>query len=59
MSTPRPKPTKPARTAKPAATYRGVRLQQTAGRTRFSTEQIRQAVEAAVAKHADALARRT
>jgi hypothetical protein len=37
-------------------TYRGVKLQVTTGRTRFSLAQIKKAVETAVAKNADALA---
>lgn len=37
-------------------TYRGVKLQVTAGRTRFSLAQIKKAVETAVAKNTDALA---
>ncbi len=37
-------------------TYRGVKLQVTAGRTQFSLAQIRKAVETAVAKNADVLA---
>lgn len=36
--------------------YRGVQLQMTSGRTRFSLAQIKKAVETAVAKNADALA---
>lgn len=40
---------------KPGA-YRGVKLQVTTGRTRFSLAQIKKAVETAVAKNADALA---
>lgn len=59
MSTPAPKPTKRARPVKAGALYRGVRLQPTGGRTRFSIDQIRRAVEAAVEKNADALASRT
>ena len=52
--------TKPAkkRDASPRAarTYRGVMLQKTTGQGRFSLQKIREAVEAAVAKNADALA---
>lgn len=47
------------RLAKTGLTYRGVRLQVTGGRSRFTLDQIKQAVEAAVVKNADALARRT
>jgi len=36
--------------------YRGVQLQRISGRTRFSLAQLKKAVEAAIAKHADALA---
>ena len=46
------------RTVKGGATYRGVRLQKTEGRSRFTPEQIKHAVEAAVSKNADALAGR-
>ena len=46
------------RTVKGSATYRGVRLQETKGRSRFTPEQIKHAVEAAVSKNADALAGR-
>lgn len=42
--------------AKTPRVYRGVQLQTTSGRTRFSLAQIKKAVEAAVAKNADALA---
>jgi hypothetical protein len=38
------------------STYRGVKLQATTGATRFSLAQIKNAVEIAVAKNADALA---
>jgi hypothetical protein len=58
MSTPAPKPVKHASPVKVGAIYRGVRLQRTGGRTRFSIDQIRRAVEAAVEKNADALAGR-
>ena len=59
MSTPAAKPTKRARPTKVGAIYRGVRLQPMGGRSRFSIDQIRRAVEAAVEKNADALARET
>jgi hypothetical protein len=59
MSTPAAKPVKRARPAKAGATYRGVRLQPAGGQTRFSIDQIRRAVAAAVEKNADALARET
>jgi hypothetical protein len=59
MSTPIPKLAKSARPVSAGAIYRGVRIQPTGGRTRFSIDQIRQAVEAAVEKNADALARGT
>lgn len=58
----RTKPASPktgGRPAKTTRTYRGVRLQVTVGRSRFSIQQIKQAVEAAVVKNADALAGRT
>jgi hypothetical protein len=45
--------------AKARPTYRGIRLQSMAGLSRFSPEQVRRAVEAALAKNADALARKT
>ena len=48
--------TKRAVTAPAIKTYRGVRLQKTSGQGRFSLKKIRDAVEAAVAKNADALA---
>jgi len=47
------------RPAKIRPTYRGVRLQAIGGRSRFTLDQIKQAVEAAVVKNADALARKT
>ena len=47
---------KPTVRASAIRTYRGVRLQKTSGRGRFSLTKIREAVEAAVAKNADALA---
>jgi hypothetical protein len=54
--------TEPVKTSRRAVraggTYRGVRLQDTGGETRFTLEQIRRAVEAAVAKNADAIGRR-
>jgi len=59
MSTTAPKPTKRIRPTNAGAIYRGVRLQPTGGRTRFSIDQIRRAVKAAVEKNADTLARRT
>ncbi len=43
---------------KAGATYRGVKVQATRGRTRFTLDQIKKAVEAAVVKNADALARK-
>jgi len=43
------------RKAKSGATYRGVRIQGTAGPARFTLDQIRHAVDAAVSKNADAL----
>jgi hypothetical protein len=59
MSTPAPKPPKRPRPPKLGATYRGVALQATGGSSRYSIDQIRRAVKAAVEKNADALARRT
>jgi hypothetical protein len=57
MPTVNRKPTKRAlRSFKAGRLYRGVKLQPTSGRTRFSLDQIRKAVEAAVVKNADALA---
>lgn len=47
---------KPAVTAPAIKTYRGVKLQKTSGQGRFSLTKIREAVEAAVAKNAKALA---
>jgi hypothetical protein len=47
------------RNTKIGSTYRGVRVQSTDGQSRFTLDQIKQAVEAAVVKNADALARRT
>ena len=71
MSPSKTKPAKPGRSlvktgaivamlavVKTGATYRGVRVQVTPGRTRFTLEQIKKAVEAAVVKNADALARK-
>ena len=45
------------RVAKAGSTYRGVCVQATHGRSRFTLDQIKQAVEAAVKKNANALAR--
>jgi hypothetical protein len=60
MSTSKPRPAKSApRPLKGGATYRGVRVKTTGGQTRFSVDQIRQAVAAAIEKNAGALARRT
>jgi hypothetical protein len=57
-----PSKTKLAKTGrssvKAGATYRGVKVQATRGRTRFTLDQIKKAVEAAVVKNADALARK-
>jgi hypothetical protein len=47
------------RTAKVGSTYRGVRVQVTDGRSRFTLDQIKRAVETAVVKNANALAGRT
>ena len=58
MSSPAPKPTKRVRPAKSGTMYRGIELQATGGHTRFSIDQIRRALEAAVEKNADALARK-
>ena len=41
---------------KVGSTYRGVHLQATGGRSRFTLDQIKNAVEAAVVKNANALA---
>jgi hypothetical protein len=58
MSTSARKPAKRPRAAtKVGALYRGVRLQATPGRGRFSIDQIKRAVAAAVEKNAEALAR--
>lgn len=54
-----PTPKTGHRTAKVGSTYRGVRVQATDGQSRFTLDQIKRAVEAAVVKNADALARRT
>jgi hypothetical protein len=45
--------------AKARPTYRGIRLQPVANRSRFSAKQIKEAIEKAIAENADALARRT
>ena len=60
MSPSKTKPAKPGRSLVKtgATTYRGVKVQLTPGHTRFTLEQIKKAVEAAVVKNADALARR-
>ena len=59
MSPSKTKPAKRGRSlVKTGATYRGVKVQATPGRTRFTLEQIKKAVEAAVVKNADALARK-
>lgn len=59
MSAAKPKPSKASHgEAGAGATYRGIRLQATGGGTRFTLDQIKQAVEAAVVKNADALARK-
>ena len=50
---------KSLRPASAAPLYRGVRLQKTAGRSKFTLAQIRKAVETAVSKNADALAGRS
>ena len=57
MSDPKPQaaPAQP-RAAKSSAIYRGVRIQSTGGKGRFSVDQIRRAVAAAIEKNADALA---
>jgi uncharacterized protein (UPF0548 family) len=47
------------RSGKAGATYRGVRLQATVGQSRFTFDQIKNAVEAALEKNAHALAGRT
>jgi hypothetical protein len=47
------------RRGKVGSTYRGVRLQATDGQSRFTLDQIKNAVEAALVKNADALADRT
>ena len=60
MTAARPTPPKTGhRTAKIGSTYRGVPVQATDGRSRFTLDQIRQAVETAVMKNANALAGRT
>lgn len=49
---------KPYREApKWAATYRGVMIQPSAGSSRFTRDQIKKAVETAIAKHAGEFAR--
>jgi hypothetical protein len=56
------KPSAPKAGHRPAnvgSTYRGVRVQPTDGQSRFTLDQIKRAVEAAVVKNADALAGRT
>jgi hypothetical protein len=47
------------RSGKVGSIYRGVRLQATYGRSRFTLDQIKKAVDAALVKHADALADRS
>jgi hypothetical protein len=47
--------TKRASPSRTNRVYRGVQLQKTSGRTRFSLAQIKKAVETAVAKNVDAL----
>jgi hypothetical protein len=55
MNSAKPKPARNGqRVARAGGTYRGVRLQDTGGETRFTLDEIRRAVEAAVAKNADA-----
>jgi hypothetical protein len=57
MSSPKPQPPNSGRRAtRVGATYRGVRVQATGGQARFSIDQIKRAVEAAIEKNADALA---
>jgi hypothetical protein len=58
------KPGTPARASKrrsgaaPGALYRGVRVQRTGGRSRFSIAQIKKAIKAAIEKDANAFAGR-
>jgi hypothetical protein len=47
------------RATEPVATYRGIVIQPTPGPTRFTREQLKKAVETAIAKNADFLAGRT
>jgi hypothetical protein len=57
MSTAKPSTSKAGhRTAKVGLTYRGVRVQERDGRSRFTLDQIKRAVETAVVKNANALA---
>jgi len=56
MSAAKHKPTKFAqRPAKKGMVYRGVHVQVPAGRSRFTLNQLKRAVEAAIVKNADAL----
>jgi hypothetical protein len=57
MRTATPKVKIPLRSSKVAATYPGVRLQPTGGPPQFAIDPIRRAVEAAIEKNADALAK--
>ena len=51
--------TKSAGPQRPLQIYRGVRLQQTDTRLHFSREELRKAVDVAVAKNAEVLAARS
>ena len=56
MSEPKPKITKARTSPKGGAMYRGIRLQPMATGSQFTSEQVRRAVESALAKHANDLA---
>lgn len=58
MKNPATKPSKHNRPTKAGATYRGVQIQPTPGRSRFSAEQIRKAVQEAIEKNPDAFVSR-
>ncbi|MEA2744861.1 MAG: hypothetical protein QOF90_3192 [Acetobacteraceae bacterium] len=59
MSIPKPTRSKPAQIPETTGEmYRGIRLQPFSGRSQFTRDQIKQAVEAAIAKNAQALARK-
>jgi hypothetical protein len=54
-----PAPSRGRRSTRVGGTYRSVRVQATGGQARFSIDQIKRAMEAAIEKNADAIAGRT